>query len=63
MRFTSVTRRVGGVDVARELVRKGYAAACPKFSRRYDADEKFAKTRRLRAASVEPTLQTVKACR
>jgi endonuclease YncB( thermonuclease family) len=39
--------RVGGTDVARELVRKGYAAACPRFSTRYMRDEKAARAKRL----------------
>jgi len=38
---------VGGVDLGRELVRRGYAAACPRFSTRYLADERRAKARRL----------------
>ena len=44
-RYVAVCR-VGGVDVARELVWRGLAAACPRFSRRYDADEGVAKARR-----------------
>jgi len=45
-RYVAVCR-VGGVDVARELVRRGFAAACPRFSRRYDADERVARAKRM----------------
>jgi endonuclease YncB( thermonuclease family) len=38
---------VNGTDIGRELVRRGYAAACPRFSRRYMGDERRAKARRL----------------
>ena len=38
---------VEGVDLARELVRRGYAAACPRFSGRYMKDERQAKAKRL----------------
>ena len=48
---------VEGIDLGRELVRRGYAAACPRFSRRYMGDERRAKGRRLgiwRAGYVKP---------
>jgi endonuclease YncB( thermonuclease family) len=38
---------VGDVDLGRELVRRGYAAACPRYSRRYMTVERRAKARRL----------------
>jgi endonuclease YncB( thermonuclease family) len=38
---------VGSIDLGRELVRRGYAAACPRFSRRYVKDERRAKAQRL----------------
>ena len=37
----------GGVDLGRELVRRGHAAACARFSLRYMRDERAAKARRL----------------
>ena len=45
-RFVSVCT-VGKLDLGRELVRRGYAAACPRYSRRYMADERRAQARRL----------------
>jgi endonuclease YncB( thermonuclease family) len=45
-RYVSVCT-VGGVDLGRELVRRGYAAACPRFSRRYVKYERRAKAQRL----------------